>query len=163
MNEKTRTVCVLSIVEPWCIYGVDVKLILIQFDSTICTLHQLLFICCTCVVFARFRCKLCHYSNPSTFVMKTHMRLHKTKRPFECSLCAFMAESSEDLQNHMIQHCKVRQSMLILARLFEEHGELLQYPRRERLRERLRKRENVKVFGASNVEACHSFNIILGC
>ena len=45
--------------------------------------------------------------------------------------------------------------MTFLARLFEEHGELLQYPRRERQHER----ENVKVFGASNVKACHSFNI----
>ena len=44
-----------------------------------------------------------------------------------------------------------------LARLFEEHGELLQYPRRQRQRQR--ERENVKVFGASNIEACHSFNI----
>ena len=36
-----------------------------------------------------------------------------------------------------------------LARLFEEHGELLQFPRRER------QYENVKVFGASNLETCH--------
>ena len=41
----------------------------------------------------------------------------------------------------------------VIARLFEEHGELLQYPWRQR------KRENVKVFVASNVEACHLFNI----
>ena len=31
----------------------------------------------------------------------------------------------------------------------------MQYPRRERERQR----ENVKDFGASNVEACHSYNI----
>lgn len=56
----------------------------------------------------RYRCKLCHYSNLSTFVIKQHMRLHKTKQPFECSLCDFIATSSESLQDHMIQHCKVR-------------------------------------------------------
>ena len=44
--------------------------------------------------------------------------------------------------------------VFLIARLFH-FEELLQYPRRERQRQR----ENVQVFGASNVEACHSFNI----
>ena len=42
-----------------------------------------------------------------------------------------------------------------LAHLLEEHRELLQYP--------LRERDNVYVFGASTVEACHSFNIHTRC
>ena len=56
----------------------------------------------------KYRCKLCHYNNESTLLLRQHMRLHKTKQPFECSLCDFIAESSESLQDHMIQHCKVR-------------------------------------------------------
>ena len=49
------------------------------------------------------------------------------------------------------QNVRAFDKIAFLARLFEEHGELLQYPRRQR--------ENIKVFGASNVEACHSLNI----
>ncbi|XP_053401743.1 uncharacterized protein LOC123550514 [Mercenaria mercenaria] len=56
----------------------------------------------------RFRCKLCHYTNESTVLLRQHMRLHKPKQEFECSLCDLIAESSEALQDHMIQHCKVR-------------------------------------------------------
>ena len=56
----------------------------------------------------KYRCKLCHYTNNSTFVLLQHMRLHKEKKPSECSLCEFVASSSEDLQDHMIKHCKVR-------------------------------------------------------
>ena len=56
----------------------------------------------------KYRCKLCHYNNESTVLLRQHMRLHKTKQPFECSLCDFIADSSEGLQDHMIQHCKVR-------------------------------------------------------
>ena len=56
----------------------------------------------------KYRCKLCHYNNESTLLLRQHMRLHKTKQPFECSLCDFIADSSESLQDHMIQHCKVR-------------------------------------------------------
>ncbi|KAL3860100.1 hypothetical protein ACJMK2_010268 [Sinanodonta woodiana] len=56
----------------------------------------------------KYRCKLCHYMNDSTVLLRQHMRLHKTKQPFECSLCDFIARSSEALQDHMIQHCKVR-------------------------------------------------------
>ncbi|KAK3579005.1 hypothetical protein CHS0354_034802 [Potamilus streckersoni] len=56
----------------------------------------------------KYRCKLCHYMNDSTVLLRQHMRLHKTKQPFECSLCDFIAGSSEALQDHMIQHCKVR-------------------------------------------------------
>ena len=56
----------------------------------------------------KYRCKLCHYNNESTVLLRQHMRLHKTKQPFECSLCDFIADSSEVLQDHMIQHCKVR-------------------------------------------------------
>lgn len=56
----------------------------------------------------KYRCKLCHYNNESTVLLRQHMRLHKTKQPFECSLCDFIADSSEALQDHMIQHCKVR-------------------------------------------------------
>lgn len=56
----------------------------------------------------KFRCKLCHYTNESTILLRQHMRLHKPKQEFECSLCDLIAESSEALQDHMIQHCKVR-------------------------------------------------------
>ena len=56
----------------------------------------------------QYRCKLCHYTSSSTALIRTHMRLHKTKRPFECSLCDHQAEASESLQEHMLQHCKVR-------------------------------------------------------
>lgn len=56
----------------------------------------------------KFRCKLCHYTNESTMLLRQHMRLHKPKQEFECSLCDLIAESSEALQDHMIQHCKVR-------------------------------------------------------
>ena len=56
----------------------------------------------------KFRCKLCHYTNDSTVLLKQHMRMHKPKQEFECSLCDLIAESSEALQDHMIQHCKVR-------------------------------------------------------
>ena len=56
----------------------------------------------------KYRCKLCHYNNESTVLLRQHMRLHKTKQPFECSLCDVIADSSEALQDHMIQHCKVR-------------------------------------------------------
>lgn len=56
----------------------------------------------------KFRCKLCHYTNESTVLLRQHMRLHKPKQEFECSLCDLIAESSEALQDHMIQHCKVR-------------------------------------------------------
>jgi len=55
----------------------------------------------------KFRCKLCHYTNDSTMLLKQHMRLHKPKQEFECSLCDHIADSSEALQDHMIQHCKV--------------------------------------------------------
>lgn len=56
----------------------------------------------------RYRCRLCHYANSGIVLIRQHMRLHKTKMPFECSLCDFVAISSENLQDHMIQHCKVR-------------------------------------------------------
>ncbi|KAL4234652.1 hypothetical protein ACF0H5_006293 [Mactra antiquata] len=56
----------------------------------------------------KFRCKLCHYTNESTVLLRQHMRLHKPKQDFQCSLCNIIAESSEALQDHMIQHCKVR-------------------------------------------------------
>ena len=39
--------------------------------------------------------------------------------------------------------------LVILDRLFEEHGKLFQYPRRERGRQYERQCENVKVFGSS--------------
>ncbi|XP_064640707.1 zinc finger protein 184-like [Lineus longissimus] len=55
-----------------------------------------------------YRCKLCHYMSASTTLMLQHMRLHKSKKPFECSLCDFIAEASEALQDHMLQHCKIR-------------------------------------------------------
>ena len=55
-----------------------------------------------------YRCKLCHYSSVSGVLMKSHMRMHKTKKPFECSLCDFLADSSQTLQAHMLQHCKMR-------------------------------------------------------
>ena len=44
-----------------------------------------------------------------------------------------------------------------LSRLFEEQRAIAIPPRHERERER--QRENVKVFGASYLEACHSFNM----
>jgi len=56
----------------------------------------------------KYRCKLCHYTNESTQLLKQHMKLHKPKQQFECSLCDLIAESSEALQDHMIQHCKIR-------------------------------------------------------
>ena len=56
----------------------------------------------------KYRCKLCHYTNDSTLLLRQHMKLHKPKQQFECSLCDLIAESSEALQDHMIQHCKVR-------------------------------------------------------
>ena len=56
----------------------------------------------------KYRCKFCHYSNPRALLIKLHMRLHKSKQPFECSLCSYIATSSESLQDHMIKHCKVR-------------------------------------------------------
>ncbi|XP_067651776.1 zinc finger protein 507-like [Haliotis asinina] len=56
----------------------------------------------------KYRCKLCHYSNSRTLLIRLHMRLHKSKKPFECSLCDFIAGSSESLQDHMIRHCKMR-------------------------------------------------------
>ncbi|XP_041375128.1 zinc finger protein 507-like [Gigantopelta aegis] len=56
----------------------------------------------------KYRCKFCHYSNPRALLIKLHMRLHKSKQPFECSLCSYIAKSSESLQDHMIKHCKVR-------------------------------------------------------
>ncbi|XP_050398730.1 zinc finger protein 507 [Patella vulgata] len=56
----------------------------------------------------RYRCKFCHYSNSKPLLIRIHMRLHKSKKPFECSLCDFIATSIEGLQDHMIQHCKVR-------------------------------------------------------
>lgn len=56
----------------------------------------------------KYRCKLCHYTNDSTLLLRQHMKLHKPKKEFECSLCDLIAESSEALQDHMIQHCKVR-------------------------------------------------------
>lgn len=56
----------------------------------------------------KYRCKLCHYTNESTVLLRQHMRMHKPKQEFECSLCDLIAESSEALQDHMIQHCKVR-------------------------------------------------------
>ena len=42
---------------------------------------------------------------------------------------------------------------------YSKNRELQRYPRRERERERQRQRENVKVFGASYLEACISFNM----
>ncbi|XP_052816533.1 uncharacterized protein LOC128243071 [Mya arenaria] len=56
----------------------------------------------------KYRCKLCHYTNESTLLLRQHMKLHKPKQQFECSLCDLIAESSEALQDHMIQHCKIR-------------------------------------------------------
>ena len=47
----------------------------------------------------------------------------------------------------------------LLVRLFKDHGELLQYPRRRRERQR----ENVTVFGATNVEAFLHLIFTLGC
>ena len=56
----------------------------------------------------QYRCRLCHYSSISTSLMRSHMRMHKEKLPFECSLCDYHASSSADLQAHTLRHCKVR-------------------------------------------------------
>lgn len=58
-----------------------------------------------------YRCRRCHYTSVSPGLMRTHLRMHKEKRPFECSLCDYQAESNVDLQAHTLQHCKVRTYM----------------------------------------------------
>ncbi len=56
----------------------------------------------------QLRCKLCHYTNSSLNGIKSHMRLHKAKKPKECSLCSFVGDDSQALQQHMLLHCKLR-------------------------------------------------------